>query len=374
MQSKNTADEILQQLENNIHKFKDFENKTEEQVKSATLACDEAYQSLKNNLLPQIERLAQLAGLESDMVKRTHEVVASCLRNISIKYHNYAQTYQVAERILEEAISLIPESHLAERWKEEDLPILKKHAHQEKILKDLKPIKGAPSLYTINGIGTTLYGKADYDPETDSYLTTLYFVIFFIPILPLARYRVIQEGENTYKFLGKVPLRNFDKLHIGLVILFIGILIFKENFAIQLNYSKQRSSPPYSIQNKEPKPNPLNTQKSAKIKILKNQIESAKLELSRQELELKKMAEKLENYRKQIEFYADKLKGIEKEYNLSRAVNRKEYNATVNKHNNYVNLYNTLLQQFQLKYNEYKKLLEETNLKIAQYNELIGRK
>ncbi|MEA2067469.1 MAG: hypothetical protein U9O65_10355 [Thermotogota bacterium] len=224
---KKTADDILQQLTNNINKFKDSENKTEEQIKSVTLACDKAYQTFKDHLFFRMERLAQLAGPESDVAKRTQETIASSLRDIAVAgYHNAAEAYQAAEQVLKEAISLVPESHFAERWEEEDLPILKKHAHPEKNLKDLKPIKKAPSPYTVHGIGTTLYGKADYDPETDSYLSTLYFVILFIPIFPIAKYRVSLEG-SMYKFWGKAPLDDFDKLHIGLLILFIGALIFK---------------------------------------------------------------------------------------------------------------------------------------------------
>jgi len=373
---RKTADDILQQLTSNINKFEDSENKTEEQTKNVTLACDKAYQTFKDHLFFQMERLVQLAGSGSDVAKRTQETVASGLRDIAVVgYHNAAEAYQTAERVLEEAISLIPENHLAERWEEEDLPILKKHAHQEKILKDLKPTKKAPSLYAAYGIGTTLYGKADYDPETDSYLASLYFVILFIPIFPIARYRVIQEGENTYRFLGKAPLRNFDKLHIGLVILFIGALFFKGNFITQTNYSGQKSSTPYSVQNEKSKPSFSNTQKSTKMKILKlkSQIESAKLELDRQKLKLEEMTGKLENYREQIEFYNSKLKRMKEEYNLGQAINHEEYNTMINKYNNYINLYNPLLRQFQLKYNEYKKLFEETNLEIAQYNELIRR-
>ena len=45
---------------------------------------------------------------------------------------------------------------------------------------------------------------------------------FFIPIFPIRRYRVIDTGGG-YKFLGKAPLRTFDKWHIAVS---IGIILW----------------------------------------------------------------------------------------------------------------------------------------------------
>lgn len=88
---------------------------------------------------------------------------------------------------------------------------------REKRMVGLKPIRSAPSLSTVNGIGAKMYGATDRDPEDGSYLTTLYFVIFFLPIFPIARYRVVVAGNNSYQFIGKAPLRPFDKWHIAAV-------------------------------------------------------------------------------------------------------------------------------------------------------------
>lgn len=89
---------------------------------------------------------------------------------------------------------------------------------------DLEPLAGAPSLSTINGIGTTLYGATDFDARTGSHMSTLYFVFLAIPLFPLARYRVIQNG-NSYRFLGKGPLRQGDKIHIAVTLAVILIFI-----------------------------------------------------------------------------------------------------------------------------------------------------
>ena len=63
----------------------------------------------------------------------------------------------------------------------------------------LKPISSAPTLSTINGFGFTLYGSTDSDPISGSHIATYYFTALFIPVFPIARYRVIQSG-NGYRF------------------------------------------------------------------------------------------------------------------------------------------------------------------------------
>jgi hypothetical protein len=46
---------------------------------------------------------------------------------------------------------------------------------------------------TINGIGSMLIGRSD-GRDDGSYCTTEWFVILFLPIFPVCRYRVIRHG------------------------------------------------------------------------------------------------------------------------------------------------------------------------------------
>ncbi len=85
---------------------------------------------------------------------------------------------------------------------------------------ELQPIRSAPSLFTLNGFGFALYGSSDEDMDDDSYMTTHYLVFLFIPVAPMARYRVIRDG-NRYAFLGKGRLRTFDKVHLGIAALLV---------------------------------------------------------------------------------------------------------------------------------------------------------
>ena len=88
---------------------------------------------------------------------------------------------------------------------------------------ELEPVQKAPTLFTLNTFGFKLYGKSDYDSETDSYMTTHYFVALFFPLFPVARYRVISEDGSSFRFLGKGKFRRFEMIHLAL---FAGLVIY----------------------------------------------------------------------------------------------------------------------------------------------------
>jgi hypothetical protein len=68
----------------------------------------------------------------------------------------------------------------------------------------LEPLTRAPSLSTVNGVGTMLYGESEKDGD-GTYVATLFIVFFFIPIFPLAQYLVRDLGGRKWSFFGKVP-------------------------------------------------------------------------------------------------------------------------------------------------------------------------
>lgn len=72
-----------------------------------------------------------------------------------------------------------------------------------------QPIKSAPTLYTLNGIGTTMYGRRDPQPD-GSYVATVFLCLVFIPLIPLSSYRVLPQGQG-WLFYGKVPLSGFAR-------------------------------------------------------------------------------------------------------------------------------------------------------------------
>jgi hypothetical protein len=62
-------------------------------------------------------------------------------------------------------------------------------------------------MFSINGFGTKLYGKSNVNEVDNSYITTKFFVLFFIPIFPMGSYRVIKGKEEQS---GSFTLREYQ--------------------------------------------------------------------------------------------------------------------------------------------------------------------
>lgn len=110
--------------------------------------------------------------------------------------------------------------------------VLKQDSHAafkdvaKKALDGPRPLSGgAPSLGTMNGVGTGLYGQRD-TWDDGSYITTLCICLLFVPVFPLQAYRVISEGGGRYIFYTKERLsafaRGFRWLLLASILLSIG--------------------------------------------------------------------------------------------------------------------------------------------------------
>jgi len=147
-------------------------------------------------------------------------LMAVTLLNCAVSYGNETSKWAPCVTLLQKALELASDDKLRQKLRE-NLATVQGNLNS---LGDLEPIASAPSLSSINGIGFTLYGSTDQNPSNGSYVATYYFVFFFIPIFPIARYRVIPTGGG-YRFLGKGPLRVFDKWHIAITLGVIGLMI-----------------------------------------------------------------------------------------------------------------------------------------------------
>jgi Tfp pilus assembly protein PilF len=86
---------------------------------------------------------------------------------------------------------------------------------------DMRPVRSAPPLVRINGIGCGVYGSRDADAETGTYVTTYCFSVVFLPVLALTAYRVANAPSGGWYFLGRVPLSTFARSWNLLVLLAI---------------------------------------------------------------------------------------------------------------------------------------------------------
>jgi DNA-binding response OmpR family regulator len=230
-----TSIELRQQIEKNIAALKGFvANKKLEPVYALLKSIQDSEESpsvrltrFKSDAVAAIVKAAGVSGFSENYgypsstsadFKELFDSAAIVLRGIALDAWNNHHDRQTAVAANDLAAKHATSPELKQRLAED-----KKALQQMRYEADLEPITSAPSLRTINGIGCKLYGSTDTDPTTGSYLSTYYFVFFFIPLFPICRYRVTSSG-NSYRFFGKAPLRSLDKWHlafsIGLIILF----------------------------------------------------------------------------------------------------------------------------------------------------------
>lgn len=153
----------------------------------------------------------------SPAYKEAKNFLAAGLMQCAVVYGNETSKWAPCISLLKEALLLTSDAELQQKLRK-NLAVVEENLDS---LGDLEPIQKAPSLYTVNGIGVTLYGSTDHKPD-GSYMATYYFVLLAIPIFPIARYRVIPTGSG-YRFLGKGKLRTMDKWHIAA---FIGLVVW----------------------------------------------------------------------------------------------------------------------------------------------------
>ncbi|MCW5220356.1 hypothetical protein D5041_11480 [Verminephrobacter aporrectodeae subsp. tuberculatae] len=154
---------------------------------------------------------ATLIKTSSPTYQEAQNQMAVTLLHCAVSYGNETSKWAPCMTLLQKALELASDNKLRQKLRE-NLATVQGNLNS---LGDLKPVSSAPELSSINGIGFTLYGSTDQNPFNGSYMVTYYFVFFFVPIFPIARYRVIPTGGG-YLFLGKGPLRVFDKWHIAI--------------------------------------------------------------------------------------------------------------------------------------------------------------
>lgn len=272
----------------------------------------------------------------------------------------------------------------------------------------LAPIEKAPKLSTTNGWGTTLYGRSNYHKGTDSYLTTRYLVACWIPLIPLGRYRVKHEVEmplpqfnygvshnvlrSSYRFLGRVPLRKGDKLHVATFVAVVIALVIAAVIAsshsdssissgqntgpaysvttpMRSSGSSVSSSPPYSAGSSVQSPfrQPvIGTSPSL------SEIDANKTRLTSMEANLRSMESSLQSDQNWAEMYKSRLKRMESDMQTGTDVDRASYESALRQCNYYVDQYNSQLLEYNSTHDEYERLLDKTNKQVDEYNNGIG--
>src|SRR6266702_6523047 len=104
---------------------------------------------------------------------------------------------------------------------------------------EMRPIKSAPWLGSLNGFGLGLYGKRDFDGESQTYVKTRCLCALFIPFVAVGAYRVADAGHRTWFFFGEEPISFFAKVWNGIAACAAVLL------ALSIGWNSYTSSPSY---------------------------------------------------------------------------------------------------------------------------------
>ena len=153
---------------------------------------------------------------------RAAQIVAGAARELQPVDTDYDALCEVASSLETNALQRAARtvrSHIAfakDGWLVKLGPVVLEYCEEHAAYEGMSRIDAAPGLRTVNGFGTMLYGNRDPDSRTGTYVATLYFCALFIPVIPLACYRVRNAGSG-WQFLGKVRFGTVQKWQLGVL-------------------------------------------------------------------------------------------------------------------------------------------------------------
>jgi len=342
-----------------------------------------AIHSFCDDMYPLLNRLENLLPPSDPALEHYRDKVGQIVRDKAIEYGNNTKDWTKAKELCEYARSIAIGPALKKQLNE-DLEIVNQNVNYERIYGKLLPIDHAPGLGTFNTIGTMLHGSSNFDINTSSYETTQYFVVLFIPLFPLSRYRVIKEGDR-YRFLGKLPFRQTEKWHLGLflfsVALFLIFLIstggdsnrYDNHSEVTQPYSSTPSNLPLNNSPSD-ETNPRTDETKREISSLESDIKADREQLRAYESELQRNRSLLNSYDARLKNLKNQLEDAESKSQRGQYFDESVYQFNLDAYNSLVVKYNTEFDKDRQLYDRYEKLLSATNEKIDRYNRLIGAK
>ncbi|MGA2092277.1 MAG: tetratricopeptide repeat protein [Sedimentisphaerales bacterium] len=286
--------------------------------------------------------------------------IVAAMRQVAVACHNEHDDSEESAKILKLCKKFQFKSVDLNKLLEDDAKAIEailKEKEKQKVFANLKPIKAAPSLNTTNGIGFQLYGHADYDIATDSYIATYYFVFLGIPIFPVRRYRVCSL-TGGYRFFGSLPMSVANKWHLFISLVLLACLII---YIVVNNESGGGSYTPSSAYKPSTYSNPSSPststsefQKSYRVpSYIKAELDRDSQVIDREKAKAEQMASQLDNLGREIE---------QKQSYLN-----KESQLDVDEYNSKVDTYNSLLERVRAQNRLVNQLVESYNNKLRQY-------
>jgi hypothetical protein len=336
-------------------------------------------------IVPALNKVSSELPTGHVLASQAQSDTALSLNGIAADF-TWADDFGIAEKLRDEALVLAHGTDAVEYIKD-GLEKLRELARKERMYQELKPLSSAPGLRTINTVGLRLYGHSDHDPENNSFAATHYFVALFLPIFPVGRYRVIQNG-NGYRFLGKLPFRKFDRWHLGLAIAAIIV------FFIILNYSPTQSSsysPPadrstsltstssdtsggvatQSIDNSSPSSSSESSDAEVRLASLKSQIDAGRAKMSSLKSELDPVIDEMTSLNNQIDPLDTEIKSLNRQLDNGESIDMDDYKSKYKRYNALFERRKSLFSAHSADIQTLDDLEKQDSALVHQYNTIL---
>jgi hypothetical protein len=189
------------------------------------IVCNQELAVFRNQIQPAWKRLLLVAPADHPTVLEMRQKVASCLLEIAM-VHTWANYVDLVVELLEEAAE-IGRGTTSEPRIEEKLAEYRKSSIRNRFYQELKPIGTPPKIRRTGPLAHRLIGRADYDDVNNSWVATIYFAIFGLPLLPITRVRLAPDDTAPYgyKFFGSMALGRFANLYFTAFVWFVMFII-----------------------------------------------------------------------------------------------------------------------------------------------------
>jgi hypothetical protein len=349
--------------------------------------CMTNLHNFRIEIAPALAKVSSELPVGHVLASQAQSETALSLNGIAADF-TWADEFGIAEKLRDEALALAHGTKAVEHIRE-GLEKLRELARKERMYQELKPISSAPGLRTINTVGLRLYGHSDHDPETNSFAATHYFVALFLPIVPVGRYRVIQEG-NGYRFLGKLPFRKFDRWHLGIAIgaVIVMFLIFNyspsqgssyiaptgrlpSSSATSSDTSSGPATPPTDDSTSSTSTESSDSQ--THLASIKSQIGSGRARMADLKLELDPVIDELTSLKNRMEPLDSELKSLDEQRKAGESIDVDDFNSKVETYNSLVVRRRALYNAHTADLQTYQELEKQDSALVHQYNDLLKR-
>jgi hypothetical protein len=344
--------------------------------------CMSNLHTFRTEIVPALSKVSSELPAGHVLATQAQSETALSLNGIAADF-TWADEFGIAEKLRDEALVFAHGTDAVEHIRE-GLDKLRELARKERMYQELKPISSAPGLRTINTVGLRLYGHSDHDPETNSFATTHYFVALYLPIFPVGRYRVIQDGSG-YRFLGKLPFRKFDRWHLGIA---IGAIIV---MFLVLNYSPSQGSSYTAPADRSTSSTatssdtssglattPIDNSTSAgssdnepRLASIKSQIDSGRARIADLKLELDPVIDELTSLKNRMEPLDSELKSLDVQRKAGESIDIDAFNSKVETYNSLVARRRALFNAHSADLEAYQELEKKDSALVDQYNALL---